>query len=328
MVSLLFTGGCDGAGDHRLFLTVYGFSITRGALEEEIMPAFARKWKAQTGQELMFSVSFAGSETITNQILAGAPADIALFALSRDVDRLVAAGATRSDWHSRPHGGIINRTPLVIVVRKGNPHGIRDMDDLARPGIEILHPDPFTSGGAQWSIVGLYGAALLKSERDTGRRDPVKAQTLLTDIWRNVIGTPGSAREARTQFEAGFGDALITYEQEWIQMEKKGGPFQGVIPRATIFSEHPAALIDRNLTGKTRPAAEAFLAYLWSDEAQNAFVRAGFRSVTDSLNLASPPFSRIEQPMTIEDFGGWKRAYPELIEDLWKQRVSHQAAGH
>lgn len=317
---------CSLNADGRTFLTVFGFSITKEVMERDIFPGFARQWRGRTGQELVFSSSFAGSETITNQILAGVPADVAVLAISRDFDRLVKGGAVAPNWRVHPHQGIINRTPFVILVRKGNPHHITDFADLARTGVRVLHPDPFTSGGAQWSILGLYGSALIHSEEETGKRDPVRGLALLTGIWRNVIGTPGSAREARTQFETGFGDALVTYEQEWLQMQKKGGPYEVVVPRATIFSEHPAAVIDRNVTTITRPIAEAFLSYLWSEEAQRAFVRAGFRSVIDTLNTQSVGFSRVERPISVEEFGGWEQAYPEIIEGVWKRRVSGYVA--
>ena len=120
----------------------------------------------------------------------------------------------RNDWRKLPYHGIVNRTPIVIVVRQGNPKGIRDFPDLGKPGIRIIHPDPISSGGAQWSILAIYGSELKKSE------DSVRALRTLQAIWRNVISTPGSAREARTTFELGNGDALITYELEGLLMKE------------------------------------------------------------------------------------------------------------
>jgi sulfate transport system substrate-binding protein len=136
------------------------------------------------------------------------------------------------------------------------------------------------------------------------------------------MATPGSAREARTSFETGYADALITYELEGLTMKQAGEPVDIVVPKATIFSEHPAVIVDRNLTAEKRPVVEAFLNYLWSDEAQQAFVKYHFRSVTnDSFNNANTEFAKIEMPFTVELFGGWDRAYPEVIQNVFIDRV-------
>jgi sulfate transport system substrate-binding protein len=269
-----------------------------------------------------FPTSFAGSETVTNQILQGAPADVAIFSIERDADRLVEGKAVTHDFRQSPNKGIINRTPFVILVRKDNPKGIMDFPDLAKPGVKVIHPDPVSSGGAQWSILAIYGSELKKSEAENGTPDAGRALRTLQSIWKNVISTPGSAREARTQFETGSGDALITYELEGLLMKQAGAPVEVVIPKSTIFSEHPAVLIDRNVTANERPMVEAFLKFLWSDEAQQAFVKYHFRSVTnESFNDANKEFAKIEQPFTVEMFGGWSRAYPEIIEKVFRDQV-------
>lgn len=303
-------------------ITVYGFSIMKEALEKEIYPAFAAKWKAEHGEEIHFVSSFAGSETVTNQILQGAPADIAILSIERDVDRLIAAGHVPKDWYVTPQKGIVNKTPFVILVRKGNPKGISDFPDLAKEGVKVIHPDPVSSGGAQWSILSIYGSELKKSQTEKGAADTDRALQTLQAIWKNVISTPGSAREARTQFETGYGDALITYELEGLLMKQAGQPIEIIVPKATIFSEHPVAIVDRNVTADERAAVEAFRNYLWSDEAQQAFVKNHFRSVTnESFNDANKEFAKIEQPFTVEMFGGWSRAYPEIIEGIFGKRV-------
>jgi sulfate transport system substrate-binding protein len=167
------------------------------------------------------------------------------------------------DWHALPAKGVVNKTPFVILVRKGNPKGIKDFPDLAKPGVRIVHPDPISSGGAQWSILAIYGSELYKSEQEHRERDTARAVQTLEAIWKNVISTPGSAREARTQFETGFGDALITYELEGLIMKSAGtADVEVVIPRATIFSEHPAVVIDKNVSSAKRPIVDAFLQYL------------------------------------------------------------------
>jgi len=323
--SLLLTNGClpsqpETKGGR--VITLYGFSIMKEALEKEVYPAFAAKWKAEHGEELSFNSSFAGSEVVTNQILQGTPADVAILSIERDVDRLVEGKAVTSDWRSSPNKGIINKTPFVILVRQGNPKGIKDFPDLAKPDIKLIHPDPVSSGGAQWSILSIYGSELRKSERESGTADANRALQTLQTIWRNVISTPASAREARTQFETGYGDALITYELEGLLMKQAGAPVEIVLPKSTIFSEHPAVVIDRNINDVKRPPVEAFLKFLWSDEAQKAFVKYNFRAATnESFNEANKQFGVIEDPFTVEFFGGWSRAYPEIIEKVFRDQV-------
>ena len=310
------------AGAGGVQLTVYGFSIMKESLEKAIFPGFAAKWKQEHGQDVKFVSSFAGSETVTNQILQGTPADIAILSIDRDAQRLKQGGAVTSDWHSLPHQGIINKTPFIILVRKGNPKGIHDFADLAKPGVKLLHPDPVSSGGAQWSILAIYGSELIKSEKETGRRDEARALKLLQGVWHNVISTPGSAREARTQFETGFGDALITYELDGLLMKQANAPVEIVVPDATIYSEHPACVVDRNVTPTLRPVVDAFMQYLWSDEAQQAFVQYHFRSITnDSFNSANKGFAQINHPFTVADLGGWDRAYPDIIEKVFREQV-------
>jgi sulfate transport system substrate-binding protein len=303
-------------------ITVYGFSVMKESLEKAIFPAFAARWKQEHGEDVHFNSSFAGSETVTNQILQGVGAEVALLSIERDVDRLQQGGAVTSDWRALPNHGIVNKTPFVIIVRKGNPKNIRDFSDLAKSGVKLIHPDPVSSGGAQWSVLAIYGSELKKSEAQTGNRDQARALKMLQAIWRNVISTPGSAREARTQFETGFADALVTYELEALQMKQANAQIEIVVPEATIFSEHPAVIIDRNVTPQDRPVINAFMQYLWSDEAQRAFVKYHFRAaMDDSLNDANQGFAQIKMPFTVEYFGGWSRAYADVIEGVWRNKV-------
>ena len=295
----------------------YGFSILGDAMNDGIFPAFQESWKRETGESVEFIGSFAGSGTVTNQIALGTPADAAVVALEPDAERLAAAGATSpGSWRNLPFHGVVNRTPFVILVRPGNPKGIRDFPDLARPGIRIVHPDPLTSGGANWAILAEYGAG---ARRSPGL--PSAGFDLLRGIWNNVIAQASSARAARTQFENGFGDALITYEQEAVWDRSRGRLKSEVVyPRSTILSEHTLVLIDRNLNGARRPLAERFARFLWSEKAQRIFVRYGFRSVSEALN-DNPAFGAIRDPFRIEDLGGWKKAKRDILDALWRDRV-------
>lgn len=309
-----------------LNITVYGFSIMKESLEKAVYPGFAAKWKREHGVDVNFTSSFAGSETITNQILQGVSADIAILSIERDANRLRDGGFVTSDWHTLPSKGILNKTPFVILVRQGNPKGIHDFADLAKPGVRVIHPDPVSSGGAQWSVLAVYGSELVKSEKESGEPDKARALQTLRAIWRNVISTPGSAREARTQFETGFGDALITYELEGLLMKETGKtPVEIVIPKATIFSEHPAVVIDRNVSAVKRPIVDAFMQYLWSEEAQKAFVKYYYRSGIDPrLDEANQQLAHIEMEFTIDYFGGWDKAYPEIIEGIFRDQVQRK----
>lgn len=323
---LLGIGSClpkpPSQGGGGVNITVYGFSIMKESLEKSIYPAFSAKWKSEHGAEVRFTSSFAGSEQITNLILQGVKAQVAILSIERDAQRLKYGGAVTSDWHLWPQKGVVNKTPFVILVRQGNPKGIQDFADLAKPGIKLIHPNPESSGGAQWSILAIYGSELVKTEKQFGAAQPARALQLLQAIWRNVVSSPHSAREARATFEQGYGDALVTYELEGLLLKDAGAAFEIVVPEATIFSEHPITIVDRNVSPADRPIIEAFVRFLWTDEAQRAFVKNHFRSATDeALTQENKELATIKYPFTVEYFGGWGRAYPEVIEAVFKQQV-------
>jgi sulfate transport system substrate-binding protein len=320
-LTLLPASSVRGASPRTRRITVYGFSILGEPMEQGIFPAFQKLWTQKTGEKVEFTGSFAGSGTIANQIVMGAPADIAIFAVELDAQRLVDAGATSpGSWKKLPHGGIVNRTPFVIFVRKGNPRKIHDYADLTQPGIRLIHPDPLTSGAANWAILAEYGAGQ--------RAEPTSADAgyrMLLGVWKNVIAQAQSARAARTQFESGFGDALITYEQEALLDESRGVlKVDVVVPRRTVLSEHTVVLVDRNLRGDQRPLVEQFAAFLWSEAAQRIFVRYGFRSMDERLNAENPAFGKIAEPFLVEDYGGWNKVKADILDGVWKNRVLKQ----
>ena len=299
-------------------LVVYGFSVVSDVMNEAIFPAFAARWRQETGEEVEFISSFAGSGTIANQIILGVPAEVAILALESDALRLAEKGVVSGPtWHELPQAGVLNLTPFIILVRPGNPRGIRDFADLARPGVGVVHPDPLTSGGANWAILAEYGAGV----RPAGG-DPEAGHQLLLGIWRNVVAQAASARAARTQFENGFGDALITYEQEALWDQQRGRLRAEIVyPHSTVLSEHTVVVVDRNVTEAQRPLVDAFVAFLWSAEAQRIFVRYGFRSADAVLNRDNPAFGSVPDPFRVGDLGGWRRAKPEIIEAIWRKRV-------
>jgi sulfate/thiosulfate-binding protein len=329
LLGLLVVNAClpkspSEGGGGSVNITLYGFSIMKESLEKGIYPAFVAKAKREHGVDIRFTSSFAGSETVTNQILQGVKAQIAILSIERDAQRLKDKGFVTSDWHALPQKSIVNKTPFVIVVRKGNPKGIHEFSDLAKPGLKLLHPDPVSSGGAQWSILAIYGSQLMKSERESGGADHAQAIQMLQAVWRNVISTPGSAREARTQFESGYGDALITYELDALLMKEGNAKADAeiVIPEATILSEHPAVVVDRNVSANDRPVIDAFMKYLWTEEAQRVFVKFHFRSATDdALTQENKELATIKYPFTVDYFGGWDKAYPDVIEGVFRDQV-------
>lgn len=317
---LLFLSACRrSAGEkHDATITLYGFSVVKEPLENEIFPAFEKQWREKTGQQLHLAGSYGGSEVVTNQIVNGAEAEIAILSIERHADRLLRPDVARNDWRKLPYDGIVNRTPMVIVVRQGNPKRIRDFSDLGKPGVKIIHCDPTSSGAGQWSLLAIYGSEMIKSEKRDGRRNETRATELLRKIWKNVITTPESARAARTQFERNEGDALVTYELEALQMQDKKQPIEIVMPQATVLCEHPVVIIDHQLTPQKYALIELFVRSLWERPAQDAWVRARFRSVLEELN---GQFQTIPIPFRAADFGGWDKAYKDIAEDVWKKQI-------
>jgi len=296
----------------------YGFSILGEVMNKAVFPAFQAEWQARTGRRVEFVSSFAGSGTIRNQIIMGVPADVALLSLELDAQQLADAGVIpQGSWRSLPHHGVVNRTPFVVLTREGNPDRLRDFDDLTRPGVKIVHPDPLTSGGANWAIVAEYGAGMRAANAK-----PNAGRQLLLGIWRNVVAQAGSARAARTQFENGFGDALITYEQELLEDQRRG-KLKGeiVYPRSTIVSEHTLVVLPKNIHPGERTVVDAFVRFLWSEPAQRIFVQHGFRSVFEPFNAQNTAFGRVPDLFSIEDFGGWAKAKKEIVDGIWKKQV-------
>lgn len=308
----------------------YGFSILGDALDHAVLPEFARRWQAETGERVEFITSFAGSGTVTNQLVLGVPAHVALLSLELDAQRLADAGVIApGSWKSLPDGGVVNRTPFILLVRPGNPKGIHDFADLGRPGVKVVHPDPLTSGGANWALLAEYGAAARHAAPGKEREAGTAA---LRGVWSHVVAQAASARAARTQFENGFGDVLVTYEQDAVRglakaaKEKKGkgkgAPgWEIVYPPSTVLSEHTLVVIDKNATPEERPVIQALVRFLWSGDAQRLFVANGFRSVREELNGANPAFGRIADPFLVADFGGWTRAKKEIVDRIWKGEV-------
>src|SRR4051812_7718042 len=260
----------EGAGTDAL--TIGAYSVVREAFHDGVLPACAADWKRRTGRSVVFEESYNGSGAQSRAIASGFDADIAILSLEGDIDRLVEAGLVDRSWKAGPDRGIITRSLVVIGVRPGNPKSIHDWDDLARPGVSVLYPDPKTSGGARWNINAIYGAGRFRGGAEAARN-------LLERVQANVVTMDASGRQSMAAFERGIGDAVVTYENELLlQRKRTRGDVPYVIPPATLLIEGPAALVTRSIERHgNRAVAEAFLAYLRAPEGQAILADYGFR---------------------------------------------------
>ncbi|MCO6452351.1 MAG: sulfate ABC transporter substrate-binding protein [Caldilineales bacterium] len=283
----------------------------------ELIPIFQQQWKEQTGQEVIFEESYLGSGAQSRSIVEGFEADVAALSLEADITRIANAGLITHDWKDNPTNGMVSDSIVVIGVRKGNPKGIRDWADLAQPGLEVLTPNPKTSGGAMWNILGVYGAALRGHVAGIPADDEAAAQQFLVDVLNNVTVMDKSARDSITNFEKGVGDAIITYENEILVGQQAGQDYEYIIPTSTILIENPVAVVDTHADRhNTRSVAEAFVAFLLTPEAQRVFAEHGLRSVdAEVAEATSNRYPPVDDLFTIEQFGGWPEATPNIFGD-------------
>lgn len=304
-------------------LTIGAYSVVREAFHQALLPAFAKRWKAATGRQVWFEESYSASGAQSRAIASGFDADVAVLSLEGDITRLVKAKLVKADWQKTPNKGMITRSLVVIGVRDGNPRNVRDWTDLTLEGIDVLYPDPKTSGGARWNINAIYGAGLLKNRKPGGGKftpDPEAARDLLARVQERVVNMDSSGRQSMATFERGTGDAVVTYENELLlQRKMTGKEARYVIPPATLLIEGPAAIVDASVERHgNRKLAEAFLEYLRTDEAQMILADYGFRPLDPRLD---PP-GRDPLPdrlFTMADLGGWSKVTKSVYDPggLW-----------
>jgi sulfate/thiosulfate transport system substrate-binding protein len=311
VIAAVAVAGCGGASDSSgggaatassgPTLALVAYSTPQGVYDQ-LIPAFA---KTSAGRGVRFNESFGASGEQSRAVASGQPADVVAFSLAPDVDKLVKAGLVAGDWTAAPHRGFVSDSVAVLMVRKGNPKHIETWADLLRPGVQVLTPNPFTSGGAKWNLLAAYGAQLKEG------RSPAEAlayvRTLLT---QHVKVQDKSGRESVQDFLGGNGDVAISYENEAITAQQKGAKVDYVIPRDTILIENPVAL-----TKAAKPQAKSFLSYLWTAPAQQAFAKHGYRPVDTAVFKQYA--SRFPTPaglFTISYLGGWSAVNKSIVD--------------
>jgi sulfate transport system substrate-binding protein len=298
-------------------ITLGAYTTPREAYAK-IIPMFKESWKKQTGQDVTFQESYQGSGAQSRAIVEGFDADVAALALEADINRIKKAGLITHDWKAGPHNGMVSTSIVAFAVRPGNPKGIKDWADLAKPGIEVLTPNPKTSGGAQWNIMGLYGAALRGNVAGVAKGDETAAQNYLKQVLKNVSVMDKGARESITNFEKGVGDVAITYENEVLVGQHKGEKLELVIPKSSILIENPIALVDSYVDKHgNRKAVEAFIQFLFTPEAQKVFAETGgLRSVDENVaKETAKSYPAVADLFTIKEFGGWSEVTPKFFGD-------------
>ena len=293
------------AGGSELSLVAYS---TPKEAYEEIIPAFVR---TPAGAGLSFTQSYGNSGDQARAVIAGLPADVAALSLEPDITKLVDEQLVAADWNATPTKGIVTRSVVALVVRPGNPKKIAGWDDLVKPGVEVLTPNPFTSGGARWNIMAAYGAQL---EQGASEAD---AEAYLEKLFRNVVVQDKSARESLQNFTGGKGDVLISYENEAITAQQKGERLDYVIPDETILIENPIAT-----TTQASDKAQAFVEFATSEPAQRIFAAKGYRSVIDEL-VDAERYPKPAKQFDITRFGGWAPVMKRFFDpkDSVMQRI-------
>jgi sulfate/thiosulfate transport system substrate-binding protein len=299
ILALAFPALAAGAArDTKLSLVAY--STPREAYGQ-LIPAFQ---KTAAGKDVSFSQSYGASGEQSRAVASGLDADIVAFSLAPDITSLVQKKLVAKNWANDKWHGMVTRSVVVFVVRDGNPKKLRTWTDLLKPGVQIVTPNPFTSGGARWNVMAAYGGALRAG------KTPKQAETYLAQMWKHVVAQPASAREGLQTFLAGRGDVFLAYENEALFAQQKGQPVQFVIPKATILIENPIAVTS---TSKHKPQAQSFLKYLRTKPAQRIFAQNGYRpvikGVTQGLNFPNRP-----QLFTIKYVGGWAKVEKKFFD--------------
>ena len=285
-------------------LNLVAYSTPREAYGK-LIPLFQ---KTAAGKDIDFSQSYGASGEQTRAVKAGLDADIVALSLAPDMDELVAASKVGAKWKKQSYKGMVTNSVVIFVVRDGNPKHIKSWNDLIRPGVEIVTPNPFTSGGARWNIMAAYG-----SWRKQGKTDK-QAQANLLKLWKNVAVQDTSARASLSTFNSGKGDVLLAYENEAYFSRMQGLNLQWVIPKTTILIENPIAVTKES---PDKAAANSFLRFLRTSGAQQVFADNGYRPVVKSVENANRKKFPVRPGLfTIDQLGlgGWDKVQKRFFD--------------
>jgi sulfate/thiosulfate transport system substrate-binding protein len=303
-------------------LTNVSYDPTR-ELYRALNDAFAKDWLARNGQKVTIRTSHGGSGRQARAVIDGLEADVVTLALAGDIDA-IARESKRipENWQSRlPNNSSPYTSTIVFVVRKGNPKGIKDWSDLAKPGVSVMTPNPKTSGGARWNYLGAWAYELDRTKNDKGAGDAAAAQKFVEAIYRNVPVLDSGARGTTTTFaQRAIGDVLINWENEaFLTLQEFGADkFEIVIPSFSILAEPPVSLVDAVVDKRgTRKVAQAYLDYLYTPPAQRIIAQNFYRPLhpenADPADIAR--FPKIRMVTIDEAFGGWGKAQPTHFAD-------------
>ncbi|UCH98641.1 MAG: sulfate ABC transporter substrate-binding protein, partial [Candidatus Aminicenantes bacterium] len=300
-------GTPDRSQEDQLILGAY--TVPKEVYQKEIIPAFKGFWKERTGRSVTFMESYTASGAQSRAIAAGLEADIAALSLEADVNRLVKVGLITHNWKAGKYNGFVTRSVVVMAVRPQNPKQVKDWEDLTSDTIDVIYPSPKTSGGAMWFVNAIYGAGLKLTEQKNGQPDHAYAEDLLKRVQKQVKVMDKSGRQSVTTFENGFGDVLLTYENEALLRQLQGKDFPFIIPAATMLIENPIAVVDKYVDKHgSREVAEAFVEFVLTREAQRSFAKYGFRPVDETV--AREFESKYPVPSLLFDvsyLGGWEK---------------------
>src|SRR3954449_5403688 len=311
------SSGSSGGGGTKTKLSLVAYS-TPQVVYDQVIPGFE---KTTAGNGVSFSQSYGASGDQSRAVESGLAADVVAFSLAPDMDRLVKDGLVAKDWASTPTQGLVSKSVVSLIVRKGNPKNIRTWDDLLKPGVKVLTPNPFTSGAAKWNIMAAYGA------KSGGGESPSAGLAFLRQlITKHVVVQDKSGREALNNFTSGTGDVLISYENEAITAQKKGQKVDYVVPDQTISIENPIAVVAKS---QHPQEAKAFLDFALSPAAQQVFADWGYRPVDQSVFAKNKAkFPTPKGLFTIRDLGGWSKVNDQFFDpDKGSVAKIEEAAG-
>jgi sulfate/thiosulfate-binding protein len=285
------SGGASASAGGGGKLNLVAYSTPQKAFAT-VIPAFKA---TPDGAGVSFGQSFGASGAQARAVIAGQPADVVELSLTPDVTKLVKAGLVDADWNAGQYKGIVTDSVVTLVVRKGNPKHITGWADLTKPGIKVVTPNPFSSGSAEWNLMGLYGSQIKEGKSQADALAFVKA------VLKNTVAQPASGSLATAAFVGGTGDVLISYENEAIGAKLAGKAVDYVTPPDTLLIENPVAVINKS---KNKAVAENFVKFLYTDQAQKLFAAQGYRPVV-AADLDATQFPTPSGLFTIQAFGGW-----------------------